>query len=295
VVVVDAGSVDGTLERLWEVAGRDPRLRLHVVPGLNIAEGRNEAIRRAEGELIAVTDGGTLLEPDWLERLLEPIEGRPDIAASGGVTLPGGRTWFERTLATITTPRVGEIDPSRYLPSSRSVAFRRDWWRRAGGYPEWLPTGEDIVLGMRLRAAGARIVVATDAIVRWHARDTLGAFFNQYRDYARGDGRAGLWPKRHAARYSAYATGLALLATSRSHPWRAALLAAGFAGYSRRCLARVREERPFASAAQTAGAYAMVPLVLLVGDAAKMVGYAQGRWERGIAVSRRRARSRARR
>jgi GT2 family glycosyltransferase len=280
VVLVDAGSSDGTIERLGTEARRDPRIRLHVVPGLNVPQGRNEAIRRAHNELIAVTDAGTLLEPQWLARLLAPIEGRPEIALSGGFSAPDGRTPFEYALATIITPRATEVNPESYLPSSRSVAFRRGWWERVGGYPDWLRSGEDLVFDLRLKAAGGRFAVAPEAVVRWHPRPTLREFFRQYRHYARGDGHGHLWPKRHAARYSAYLAGLALGGLSFWRPWLLGLLAAGFAAYARRCFRRVHEEQPFDTRLGMAAAYALVPVVLIVGDAAKMIGYPQGLWER---------------
>ena len=280
VVLVDAGSSDGTVECLRAVARRDPRIRVHVIPGLNVPQGRNEAIHRAQNALIGVTDAGTLLEPEWLERLLAPIEGHPEIAVSGGFTVPDGRTPFEYALATIITPRMSEIDPERYLPSSRSVAFRRAWWETVGGYPDWLRSGEDLVFDLRLKAAGARFVIAPDALVRWHPRPTLREFFKQYRHYARGDGHGHLWPRRHAARYSAYLAGLVLLALSFSHPWLLGPLAAGFTAYANTCVRRVREERPFDTRLGMAAAYALVPVILVVGDVAKMIGYPQGLWER---------------
>jgi GT2 family glycosyltransferase len=280
IVLVDAGSSDGTVERLRAQARRDSRIRLHVIPGLNVPQGRNEAIRRAENALIAVTDAGTLLEPEWLERLLVPIEGHPEIAVSGGFSLPDGRTPFEYALATIITPRITEVDPDRYLPSSRSVAYRRQWWERVGGYPDWLRSGEDLVLGLRLKAAGARFAVAPDALVRWHPRPTLREFFKQYRHYARGDGHGHLWTKRHAVRYCAYLSGLMLLAVSFSYPWLLAPTSAGFAAYASKYVRRVRQERPFVTRAGMAAAYALVPVVMVVGDVAKMIGYPQGLWER---------------
>jgi cellulose synthase/poly-beta-1,6-N-acetylglucosamine synthase-like glycosyltransferase len=280
VVLVDAGSNDGTVERLRDLAERDRRVKVHVVPGLNVPQGRNEAIRRAQSALIAVTDAGTLLDPHWLERLLVPIDGRPEIGVSGGSSAPDGRTPFEYALATIITPRAEEIDPERYLPSSRSIAFRRQLWERVGGYPDWLRAGEDLVFDLRLRAAGARFEVAPDAVVRWHPRPTLREFFKQYRHYARGDGHGHLWPKRHAARYAAYVTGLALVVLSVSHPWLWGVLAAGFAAYALKYARRVHRERPFATRSGMTGAYALIPVVIVVGDLGKMIGYPQGLWER---------------
>src|SRR5258708_3452189 len=41
-------------------------------------------------------------------------------------------------------PAEADVKPQRFLPSSRSVAFRRGAWAAAGGYPEWLDYCEDL-------------------------------------------------------------------------------------------------------------------------------------------------------
>ena len=41
--------------------------------------------------------------------------------------------------------------PARFLPSSRSVAFRKSAWTAIGGYPAWLDYGEDIVFDLALQ------------------------------------------------------------------------------------------------------------------------------------------------
>ena len=64
VLVCDGGSTDGTLALLEAEA----RLNLRIVqrPGANISEGRNASIAAATGEVIAVTDAGVRLSPEWL-------------------------------------------------------------------------------------------------------------------------------------------------------------------------------------------------------------------------------------
>src|SRR5690606_37508089 len=142
-------------------------------------------------------------------------------------------------------PQLPEIEPERFLPSSQSVAFRKEWWLRVGGYPEWLRHCADLVFDLALQRAGARLAFAPAARVGWHARPSLGRFYRQYFDYARGDGHAHLWPARHAARYVAYAAGALLLATTlmtAAAPGTpplfalvpALLLAAGIAAHFRR-------------------------------------------------------------
>ncbi|MDX6555672.1 MAG: hypothetical protein QOD86_1867, partial [Miltoncostaeaceae bacterium] len=285
VVIVDAGSTDGTLEALQARAARDPAFKVLVVAGLSVPEGRNRAIEAAAGPIVAITDAGTHPEPDWLERLVEPLLEDPQAGVSAGFFAPAGTSAVERVLAAVITPRLPEIDPETFLPSSRSVAVRKEWWERAGGYPDWLRAGEDLVFGMRLREAGARFVFAPDAIVHWSPRPTLGGFFAQYRHYARGDGHAHLWTRRHAIRYAAYVTGAGLAAAGRSRKWPRLALAAGVAAYMRKFFRRVRAERPIDGALGRLGAHLLVPVIVVMGDVAKMIGYPKGLYERARAGS----------
>ena len=89
VVVVDGGSTDGTIEVLdrWAGGGRLP-LRILVHPGANISAGRNAAIAAASGPIIAVTDAGVRLEPDWLKELVAPFQ------AGERAAVPAVAGWF---------------------------------------------------------------------------------------------------------------------------------------------------------------------------------------------------------
>lgn len=280
IVLCDAGSTDGTIDRIEESAARDGRIRLIVEPGANVPEGRNAAIRQATGPVIAVTDAGTILDPEWLERLIAPLQADPEVAVSAGFYRPAGRNAFERILATVITPRRRDLPADGFPPSSRSVAFRKVWWERVGGYPNWLRAGEDLVFDFALRDMGARFEFAPEAIVSWYPRPTLGEFFAQYRHYARGDGHGLLFPRRHAVRYGAYSAGLVLAFGARRSWLARALLALGFGFHMRKFFRRVSEERPWSSDAGKAASYALVPAIVVVGDVAKMIGYPQGLWER---------------
>jgi len=280
IVVVDGGSTDGTVEAIRSRANGHTLLRVHTAPGSTIAQGRNIAIQHAEGEIVAVADAGTTLASNWLELLVEPLEHDPEIAVSSGYFLPGGEHAFERRLAAIITPHRAEIHQARFLPSSRSIAFRREWWEAVGGYPEWLRHCEDLVFDMAMRDAGARFRFTPDAIVTWRARPSLRRFFTQYMDYARGDGHALLFPRRHAIRYGSYGAGIALALAGRSRPWTLGVLAAAASLYLSKYCVRVARYSRLLGRRDSMAAAALVPVVVVTGDVAKMVGYPVGRWQR---------------
>lgn len=272
IVVVDGGSVDGTVDLLREAVADDSRWLIIESPGASISKGRNLAIAASTHATIAVTDAGAVADPRWLEELLQPLAAE-EVDVSAGFFAAGGDSWFERCLGTIITPTLAEIDPPAFLPSSRSVAFRRGAFDATDGYPEWLSHCEDLVFDLDLRRAGAVFSFAPRAIVRWNARPSLSGFAKQYFHYARGDGDAGLFPKRHLVRYATYASTAGVISSRR--PALISLLPLGYLLYATRYHRRVAAA-PKDVLARSSPAHAMVPIVLIVGDVSKMLGYPVG-------------------
>ena len=107
IVIVDGGSRDETLQVLKAYAAQDPRIKVHVEPGVNIARGRNLAIARAEGDILAVTDGGCQPEPDWLRELLAPLQADPAVGAVAGRFIPLAQGRFEHYCGQMSVPDLG--------------------------------------------------------------------------------------------------------------------------------------------------------------------------------------------
>jgi glycosyltransferase involved in cell wall biosynthesis len=274
VVIVDGGSTDGTWQRLQDWADRMP-LRLVRAAGASIARGRNLAVEAATGEIIASTDAGVRLDPAWFAELLGQLT--TDVDVVSGFFRPDAKTTFERSMGATVLPDVDDVDPQKFLPSSRSVLFRRSAWERGGGYPEWLDYCEDLVFDLALKEAGCRFAFAPRAVAWFRPRGSFRAFFRQYYMYARGDGKANLWPRRHLIRYSIYALGTVFLLRSRNS-WYLLLLG-GFL-YTRRPYLRLFPYLTQMSVHEAVFAMALVPVIRFVGDVAKMLGYPVGVWWR---------------
>jgi hypothetical protein len=246
--------------------------------------------------LIAVTDAGVRLAPQWLEELASPwLEvdktGSDAPLAAAGFFLPDAEGVFLTAMAATVLPLRHEIDPARFLPSSRSVAFLKTTWEAAGGYPEWLDYCEDLLFDFAVNAlrpdAPTAFVWRPQAVVYFRPRHTLASFWKQYYCYGRGDGKADLWRKRHALRYAIYLVAMPLLvacglwSSLQAARWLAwgGLLAGGIA-YCLRPWRRLAILGAGLTGDERVQAALLVPVIRAVGDWAKMAGYPVGLWWR---------------
>lgn len=275
VIVVDGGSRDGTVRVLRSLADGAPfPVRIEVMEGSNISQGRNRAVELASHRAIAVTDGGCILSPTWLERLVRPMEADPALPLVAGFYQPACEGLFQELSACATLPLPREVREGRFMPSSRSLAFRREVWEGAGGYPEWLEIGEDMYFNHAWKKMGFRCALARDALVYWRMREDLPSLLRQYFLYARGDGESGMYPHRHALRFAAYGWLAFCSARGRARLWGPTLAAAAL--YAARRWARIPVYMSGRPAAKRLAAVAGVPLLMMAIDGAKMAGYLRG-------------------
>ncbi|MBR9680267.1 MAG: glycosyltransferase [Candidatus Altiarchaeota archaeon] len=185
VIIVDGGSTDQTFEKLqkWKIKFNKEKIKFKIIKKdkANIAEGRNIAIENANYNLIASIDGGCIAEKNWLKNLTNK---GGDVVA--GNFLPLSRNLSEE-IQSIFVKRSTDKNPS-----SRSILFKKSMWKKVKGYPTNLYTGEDTLFNANMEKAGAKFVVADDAIVFWGMRSSLKKWLRQFFLYGYGDGKAGL-------------------------------------------------------------------------------------------------------
>lgn len=295
IIVADGGSTDETVNIL-HAASENFNLCVLQLDNANISQGRNAAIRQARAEIVVSTDAGVRLDARWFESItapffqdnapcdtqsrMEPDESRvrDRVSVASGFFLPDPHGAFETALAATTLPELRDIRPETFLPSSRSVAFRKTAWEKINGYPEWLDYGEDLVFDFDLKRAGFRFQFQPNALVYFRPRSTLQKFFKQYYLYARGDGKANLWWKRHLIRYATY-----LVAIPFSFlVWQFAPLVSilmwliGAYGLFATPYRRLLRAWKNLSPVEKIVACAYIPIIRITGDVAKMIGYPVG-------------------
>lgn len=278
IVIVDGGSKDDTLALLQRYAQRDDRVRVHVEPGVNIARGRNLAIARATGDVLAVTDGGCRPDARWLEMLLQPLRDDPAVGAVGGRFVPVSEGRFEFYSGLMSVPDLAG-ESQRGMFYGRSSAFRRDVWARVGGYPEWLYTGEDTLFAIAVgRLPDCRIAYAPQSLLSWRPRPTLRKLTKMFYLYGRGNGRIAHGDLRGSFYWLRYHALLAVaLLLSPWQPWL--LVLAGLAGWQLgRTLVAPNLRLVQGAPGVATDRFIHVPLIALARNLATNLGYLRG-WD----------------
>jgi glycosyltransferase involved in cell wall biosynthesis len=202
VVIVDGGSTDGTWERLLAAKERYPNLvpirdetcNFKKSPG-PIARGRNVAIATASSEVIACADAGCVYLPDWLEKLTAPILNGSGQYALGGSCLDlEHATVWDIAAAPFFGIKMSPEEPTKSC-TARSMAFRKDLWRRIGGFSETVFLGEDTMFDLAARKI-TQPAFSERAKAFYRPRFTLKSALKQMANYAITDGVLRVRPVR---------------------------------------------------------------------------------------------------
>lgn len=191
IIIVDGASTDGTMEILDEYR-RNGTIKL-LSQDCNIAQGRNIGVKAARSAYIAVTDAGCEVEETWLLGIVKCFLADDKVAVVAGNFAFHCVNDFERAVVSATfSPQREQSDAAKFYPSSRSLAFTKAAWEKAGGYPEWLYAAEDTLFNIRLRQLGLEFSFCKAAVVRWRPRETWRALAKQRVNFARGNARVGI-------------------------------------------------------------------------------------------------------
>lgn len=274
IIIVDGESSDGTLQILQDYESRG-QIRVISTP-CNIAQGRNLGIAAATTSHLAITDAGCKVTPDWLEHIFRCFGASPSPDVVAGNFRFEVHSAFENAVVLATfQPGRDESETAQYYPSSRSVAFSKAAWERAGGYPEWLYAAEDTLFNIRLRQVGCRFVFCKEAIVLWRPRETWRALAKQRINFSRGNARVGIGTAGYLKNLYIHAAVLLLLAGVVAHPL---LPLAGLAVFAWHVRAHLW---PQASAASRDwGTRLRVLAVMEFVRVVNLYGFIQGRWDR---------------
>jgi N-acetylglucosaminyl-diphospho-decaprenol L-rhamnosyltransferase len=186
VVVADNASTDGTPDN---VRGSFPDVRL-VETGDNrgFAVACNLGAKAGTSDIVVLLNNDVDTRPDFLERLVEPLELDDRIGSVAALLLRPGERLIDSVGLTADVTLVGfprlegrPVETAHFErpllvgPSGGAAAYRREAWEHMGGLDERVfAYMEDLDLALRLRIAGWKPAAAPDAIGVHLGSGTIG-------------------------------------------------------------------------------------------------------------------------
>lgn len=229
IIIVDGGSSDKTVKIIRHYQKKDKRIKLIIEEG-SVAHGRNTAIELARYRIIASIDAGCVAKKDWLEKLIEPFKYK-NVGLVAGFYHMGAKNPMQKAMNVFHGVHPSQFDPTSFLPSARSCAFRKEVWEKIGGYSEKLDkAGEDTHFFYNIVKNNVKIARVKEAIVEWREPEnfTFSDGVKKFFQYAKGDAQAKIWwhPEKRLASHNIkilsvffrYIIGFLLLISSMNKP-----------------------------------------------------------------------------
>lgn len=227
IVIVDGGSTDRTLEIISHYQKRFGGIKI-LKEKCSRAKGRNLGVELARNNIIAITDAGCVAHKDWVENIISPFSATSRVGVSAGFYRMVGKNNQQKAMSVFLGVTLKHFDVN-FLPSTRSMAFRRSAWEAVGGFPEGKGnSAEDTDFNYKAVQLGLKYARVKSAVVEWGMPKSLEEFFNKIKSYAKWDIRYGIWwhPTQRLASHNIkavmvllrYLIGAALLILSLWYP-----------------------------------------------------------------------------
>lgn len=204
VLVMDGGSVDGTLRLVAEFVerygGTGPSEAIRVLhnPDRYQVFGLNEGIRVARGEFIVRADAHCLYPSGYVQTCVELLREKESEGAAnvGGVMQPVGKEFRQRAIALAMRHPLGVGDARFHLGTKSGFTdtvflgtFRKSVLEDIKLFDVRQRTNQDAELNLRLLRSGRKIYLDHTLRVLYFPRETFARLARQYFAYGRGRAR----------------------------------------------------------------------------------------------------------
>ena len=185
IVVVDNGSVDETSAIVDAYAARDPRVRrVRAIAATGVGYARNEGIRAANCDAIAICDGDDVVGDGWVAAMGDALRDHRYVTGplevdrlnSAEVVESRGRSFASSA---------GDFFGIFEFAHGCNIGLRRAAVEECGGFDDAYLFGEDVEFGLRMWQRGIALHFAPGAVVHYRYREGLMVLWRQARNGGR--------------------------------------------------------------------------------------------------------------
>lgn len=195
VVIADGMSTDKTKTEIERFQADVSSLKITLIenPDKVVPHALNKAIKLSSGDIIVRLDAHSVYPNDYIERLVNELDARPDAWNVGGCwdTQPGADTDEAKAIVAATSHPVGIGDADYRLESTeiRKVdtvpfgCFRREVFDKIGMFDEDLVRNQDDEFNARIIENGGSIYLIPDLKIKYFARPTIKKMAKMFFQY----------------------------------------------------------------------------------------------------------------
>jgi len=196
VLIVEDGSTKRSEGVYEEFAGK-LRIQYFTKPNTGPGPSRNFGFQHAQGQYFVVFDSDCILPPEYFEiverqRSQQSLDawGGPDRGHENFTALQQAMAYTMSSVLTTGGIRGGKNQSDNFQPRSFNMGISRKVWEATGGF-KFERLAEDIELSVRMRKAGFKVGLISEAFVYHKRRTSLSQFFRQVEGFGRGRARVG--------------------------------------------------------------------------------------------------------
>lgn len=191
VLLVEDGSTK-TAEIVYEKYANQLTIHYYRKPNSGPGPSRNFGFQRARGDYFVLFDSDCIIPAQYLtvvndSLLKESLDawGGPDRGHESFTPLQQAMGFTMSSIVTTGGIRGKKASLGHFQPRSFNMGLSREVFLKTGGF-KFDRFAEDIELSIRMKEAGFRVGLIPDAFVYHKRRTTLGQFFRQVSNFAKG-------------------------------------------------------------------------------------------------------------
>lgn len=198
VILVDNASTDDSLQQVQDLYGSNPKLRIiKSSENLGFSGGNNLGYEKSRGKYIVFLNNDTLVEPDWLNSLVDALETDPSIGIAQSLVYQfDGKTiqtagWvfsdylIKKIALCLDKPNGLGLKPIYDVSfvSGASMIIRREILDTMGAFEPKVPFFyDDTLLSLKTRLLGKRAVTIADSRM-YHAGGATSIWKKRFTTY----------------------------------------------------------------------------------------------------------------